>query len=563
MRSPRKLSIPALLALALLAPLATAQWNPGGGSWGKADAAHLRVMTWNVQDGICRTNDKDVATNNWAALVRIVAVLKPDVLVMQETGDNDGNGTGTGVDSVTQLGAVLGMFLHGGVDVYAGGVVTEYVQKYAPAFDLPYVFVSSADDNYNRNVILSRYPFQDLNGDGKATLSNLPTIQSSLYVSGSGSPGPRGIPIAEIDLPDGTYGIDLVMACCHLKAGSASADKDERIDSGQRFAYYADYLINGGGTALPDPLGKIGDSPAATSVIGGGAVLIHAGDFNDKIYPAEDGVRWSTRAQNTDGLGAPDGPDADRSDMASDDARDPFTSSAATQGSSKLDYVTYEDSLVVPANMFVFQSASIPGGAYPAELAGFFAPSAASALASDHRPVIVDFLFPSSDCDADGVPDSLEPDFDGDGVIDDCDNCPLPNPDQADVDGNGIGDACEGFWCHAPFGSGSMSLSFCGDAFATQGSVTSGPKNAPGVIVVSANKLPFAVPLLPGTDSLLVFASVMIPFATGAGVSTPLPGPILGGAGLSYLVWNVQVAVIDPVTLHLFASNGVEIKLIQ
>jgi len=553
---------PLVAAAVMSAPLC-AQWNPGAGDWGKSDASHLRVMTWNVQDGICRTNAKDVATNNWAALVRIVAVLKPDVLVLQEAGDNDGNGTGSGDDSVSQLGNVLDMFLHGGNDVYEGGVVTEYVQKYAPSFDLPYVFVSGAGDGFNRNVILSRYPFADLNGDGRSTLSNLPSIQSTQYVLGSGTPGPRGIPIAEIDLPDSTYALDLVMACSHLKAGSSSSDQDERIDSGQRFAYYADYLINGGGTATPDPFGKVNDSPPAASVIGDSAVLIHAGDFNDKVYPAEDGVRWSTRAQNSDGVGAPDGPDADRTDMAVDAATDPFTGSQVTQGSSKLDYVTYEDSLVVAASEFVFRSSSIPGGALPAELTGFFSPSAASTIASDHRPVIVDFEFPSGDCDMDGIPDSQEPDFDGDGVIDDCDNCPLPNPDQADVDMSGVGDVCEGYWCHPTFGTGTMALQFCGDAFTTQGTVTFGPQNAPGFLVVSATKLPFPVPLVPGPDSLHVTASILVPITTGPGFSTPIGPPITGGAGPTSVVWYAQVAVIHPTALTLFASNGVALTLIK
>lgn len=53
-------------------------------------------------------------------------------------------------------------------------------------------------------------------------------------------------------------------------------------------------------------------------------------------------------------------------------------------------------------------------------------------------------LINDNDCNRNGVPDSCEPDSDGDGVIDDCDNCPgAPNPSQGDCDGNGTGDACE------------------------------------------------------------------------------------------------------------------------
>ena len=44
---------------------------------------------------------------------------------------------------------------------------------------------------------------------------------------------------------------------------------------------------------------------------------------------------------------------------------------------------------------------------------------------------------------------------------------------------------------------------------------------------------------------------------------TPLPGPLLGGAGPSYLTWNVQVAVVDLISQQIYASNGVEVRLIQ
>ena len=48
------------------------------------------------------------------------------------------------------------------------------------------------------------------------------------------------------------------------------------------------------------------------------------------------------------------------------------------------------------------------------------------------------------DQDGDGMPDCLDDDGDGDGILDVEDNCPLlANPEQADQDGDGLGDLCD------------------------------------------------------------------------------------------------------------------------
>src|SRR5262249_54005824 len=123
-RSPMKNLLLAVVVVALVPPLSAplhAQWAPPSGQWGKIDPADLRVMTWNVRDGICSTNAKVEGSNNWCALARIVAAMKPDILLLQECGDNSGNGSGTSIDSVADLITTVGYFLHGGNDSFHGG----------------------------------------------------------------------------------------------------------------------------------------------------------------------------------------------------------------------------------------------------------------------------------------------------------------------------------------------------------------------------------------------------------------------------------------------------------
>src|SRR5262245_16915917 len=123
---------------------ARGQWDPASGLWQKESAQDVRVMTFNVRDGLCSSNAKVEGGGNWCALARLVAALRPDVLLLQEAGDNDGNGTGPSADSAAALAATLDLFLHGGADAFHPGApeVTSYVQLYAPGFDLPHVFVS-------------------------------------------------------------------------------------------------------------------------------------------------------------------------------------------------------------------------------------------------------------------------------------------------------------------------------------------------------------------------------------------------------------------------------------
>ena len=399
------------LVIAACAQVAAAQWNPEAGQWGKEDPRDVRVMTWNVYDGLCSSNAKVEGLNNWAGLARIIAAMKPDILILQEAGDNTGNGTGSSVDSVFILGFTSGLLFDGGTDPYNGGAeITAWVQKYDPAYDLNNVFVSSNTDGFNRNVIISRYPFTDLNGDGKSKNSDLFSIIADEYAPG-GDGGIRGFQFVELDLPDNLYAGDLVVANAHLKAGFSGSDHTQRHQAAQNTAYYIDYLLNGAGTGVPDPHNRISDSPQVTSILDDLTPVIFGGDWNeDELSNGHRGpADWLTRAQFNGGT---DGVDRDRSDAAFDDAREPFTNSRTTRGTSKLDYLAWQDSIAVLRHAFIFDSAEVDEAAMPPELQDMdFGGMFASTLASDHLPVIADFILPQS------APPDCPADFNGDGTV--------------------------------------------------------------------------------------------------------------------------------------------------
>ena len=371
---------------------ALAQWDPANGQWGKMDANDLRVMTWNIDDDICRTATKVEGQNSWCALARIVAALRPDFWLIQEAADNSGNGTGSGADSVTQLTTTMELFFHGGTDPFMGGTVTAYVQKYAPDYDLPYIFVCTKTDSYNRNVIVSRFPFADLNGDTVSQRSE-PSVGADEYAPGGYLEPLRGFMFAEFNLPDSTYAGNLVVGNAHLKC--CSDGLVERELSGKNTAYYIDYFFNGAGTGIPDPHDKIADYPPATSILDDYTPVIVGGDWNeDELENGRKGpAEWITVAAVTGGA---DGTDRDRSDMTYDDARNPYDNNRVTYGSSKLDYVAWQDSIATLRNTFIFHTTGLPSAWYPPEILGFPSPPVISVYASPHRPVTADFILPAA-----------------------------------------------------------------------------------------------------------------------------------------------------------------------
>ena len=385
------------LALCCVAGSSIATWNPNAGQWGKTDANDLRVMTWNVQDGICTSATKNNTVNDWHGLVRTIQLLQPDILILQECGDNSGNGTGAGVDSVANLTTVCQLLIEGGADPFKGGTVTTYVQNWAPGFSMPYVFVSASTDNFNRNIIMSRFPFADQNGDGKSTYSDIPPV-STFTVPGKWAPGGgggiRGFMFAEIDLP-AQYAGEIVMGCAHLKAGGATSDKAERLAASQNVAWVIEQWYNGAGTGSPDPAGIVLDNPQATHILAPNTPVVIGGDWNeDENTNGRKGpAAWLSEAE----FASPtlDGTDRDRTDSLLDTSVD-LTGSRQTQNSgSKLDYIMWQDSIITARRSFVFNAANMTGGVQvPAEWSDIGFPTGISATAADHRAVVVDFIMP-------------------------------------------------------------------------------------------------------------------------------------------------------------------------
>lgn len=448
----------AVALLALFGP-ASAQWSPAAGQWGKVDPRDLRVMSWNVQDALCSSNDKLEGANNWTACARTLAALRPDVVFLSECADNSGNGTGSGVDSVANLTLVIDDFLHGGTDSFQGNVaVTAWVQKYAPGYDLPYVYVSSSSDGFNRNVVLSRFPFSDRNGDGKSAMPDIPSVTASAWAPG-GNGGIRGFLFTEIDLPAASYAGDLVLGGAHLKAGGNSSDRTQRVTAAQNVSYVVRYWWNGNGGATPDPLARVADSPAATSVLSSSTPVVLVGDWNEDEQqngatrgPAD----WLAQAQTVGGVA--DGTDRDGSDMAYDAAVNFFNGNRQTIGTTgtKLDYIAWQDSIATLRLASVFDSAANPAAAQPAEFAGVSGGATGlTARASDHRPVFADLVLPAPlvDCNANGISDASD----------------IAAGNSLDTNANAIPDECEPCTSVIAYCTAGTTSSGCVPALATLG----------------------------------------------------------------------------------------------
>jgi len=425
--------IPAVLLAGLASPT-IAQWDPNNGDWGKENPRDVRVMTWNVQDGICSSNGKSDGFNNWNGIVRIIASLQPDVLILQECADNSGNGTGSGADSVFELDQVAHMLVNGGEDTFLGGTVGSYTKKFVPGYDLPYVYSSGSSDNFNRNLIMSRFPIEDINGDGIPAISNFVLIPDEYQSGGNG--GIRGFQFAEINLPDEDYAGDMVIGNAHLKAGGSSSDYDQREQAATNTAYLIDYYYNGADAGVSDPNNKV-IVPAAGDALDPNTPVIWGGDLNENPTSSSPNSIL-TRAEF---FGGSDGTDRDRSDSSFTNATHPISGSNSTQGgSSRLDYICWQDSIIDVRRQFIFRSSGsgMNTSKIPEPARSFPSATSISGIASDHRPVIVDFIMPAPAFD----PCPSPPDYNNDNELDFFDVSDFldlfgQQDDQADINNDG------------------------------------------------------------------------------------------------------------------------------
>ncbi|MEL7474296.1 MAG: GC-type dockerin domain-anchored protein, partial [Planctomycetota bacterium] len=204
----------------------------------------------------------------------------------------------------------------------------------------------------------------------------------------------RGHQFAEIDLPDDMYAGDLVVGNSHLKAGGGSNDLSQRRLAAQAVSYNIHYWYGGDGGVTPDPNNVVSDGPPASMVLDENTPVIWGGDWNqdDSFLTNPSGPQFFMLQG---GGGSGDGTDADGSNSSYDVATEFFSGNNATLGSSKLDYIAYQDSIATLRHSHVFNSLSIPGGNYPPEVAGYSGGAAlVTLIAADHRPVFADFILP-------------------------------------------------------------------------------------------------------------------------------------------------------------------------
>jgi len=309
-------------------------YDPLSGDYSKAHPLDVRIMTYNHAGNFISNSSRDAAFN------RVLAAIDPDIICFQEFASNV---SATAI--ANRLNAVL---------PNSGG-----------SWQIHLGIVAGT-----RNVLASRYPL---------LLRRTDTIPTS---------STRGVTIALADLPDEIYGTDVYLLGVHLKCcgdpgGSEDASRQRSADA------IANWLADARGVARPS-----GDNVVLTSL----TPMIALGDFNLVGGPQPEITLLTGDIQNNGTFGPDVKGDWDNTNITNLNPADPFTGATFTwQGSgsfppSALDRVMFADAVLIIANSFVFNTATMTPAARTA--AGVLASDTSSSSTSDHLPVAADLRLP-------------------------------------------------------------------------------------------------------------------------------------------------------------------------
>ncbi|MCA9295246.1 MAG: endonuclease/exonuclease/phosphatase family protein, partial [Phycisphaerales bacterium] len=308
-----------LLVVVLAAVVSAASFAGGTGTFlDRGQATDIRVVAWNVQGNLIANGSAD------AAFARVLNALDPDVIVFEEIPSN-------AVESA--LAGWLNSNIGNGPWHTYGGIATGV-----------------------RTVLASRFTLSMQQDDTTPVSST------------------RGVTMALINLPSGTYDTDIYLMGVHLKCCGGTAEEESRQRSADAIAKWLGDIRTPGGSitlATNTPVIVIGDM----NLVGGTqpATTMLTGDIIDNgTFGADIKGDW------------------DVSNLTDLVPRDPNTNDADTwpstsSPSSRLDRSFYTDSVLIVPNDFVLNTNTMTGAQRAA--AGLNANDTSENATSDHLPI--------------------------------------------------------------------------------------------------------------------------------------------------------------------------------
>jgi len=298
-------------------------FDPTAGDYSREWPSDIRVLSYNVEGQLVSGT-----STIQARFGRIINALDPDVIVFQEIADTlTANQVAAQVMTLT---GESGWTAHMGIGF---GV---------------------------RTVVASRFPLADTRTD---------TFPAS---------STRGVTIARINLPDGTYDRDLYIMGVHLKCCNSVGNEDEnRQRSADAIAaWMGDARRAGGFYTLPN------NTP-----------MVVVGDFNLVGGPQPEQTLLTGNIQSESTYGPDVKGDWDNSNITDLTPADPFTGtintwpSTSAQQTSRLDRFLYTDSAVEIGARGIVNPATMTSAVRTA----LGVQSTDASAAADHLPIFADF----------------------------------------------------------------------------------------------------------------------------------------------------------------------------